>query len=108
MRILTFFFILFASFVHGQKLKNIEAIKLNTKFTLELHTDSLNNFSYNIVSTEPFEGELKMNSAFKLFDENIKENQIQGILAIGTFGSQRSILLAMKSGLFLRYFQQAR
>ncbi|MEQ8476144.1 hypothetical protein [Fulvivirga sp.] len=80
-------------------MKDIEAIKLNTKFILELTKDGSNNFTYEIVSTEPFEDELQMGSAFKLLDENLTNNRIQGILAIGTFGSRRSILLVMKNGL---------
>jgi hypothetical protein len=89
--------ILFATLVHGQKLKDIEAIKLNTKFMLELTKEDSNKFSYKIVSTEPFHGELE-SSSFKLLDEDLYNNQIQGILGIGTFGAQRSIQLLIKSG----------
>lgn len=100
MRILaTFlFFILFVPFVNGQKLKNIEAIELNTKFTLELTSDGSNNYSYKIISNEPFVDEIKSSSIPSFFDENLKTNQIQGIIAIGTFGAQRNVQLIMKSG----------
>lgn len=101
MRIPIAFFavIFFSSFAYGQKLKGFEAIKLNSKFTLELTKDGSNNFVYKIVSTEPFEDELQMSSAYKLLDKDLDNNRIQGILAIGTFGSQKSILLVLKSGL---------
>lgn len=101
MRILAAFLALalFAPYANGQKPKNIEAIELNSKFTLELTSEDSDNYGYNIISTESFEDEIKMSSAFKLLDEKLERNQIQGILAIGTFGSQRSVLLVIKSGL---------
>lgn len=101
MRILTILLasILMTTVSRGQKLKDIEAIKLNTKFILELTKNGSNELDYKIVSTEPFEGEIQMGSAFKLLDENLEINRIQGILAPGTFGSRMSILLVMKNGL---------
>lgn len=89
--------VLFTGAIYGQKLQDIEAIKLNTKFTLQLNKGDSNNFPYKIISTEPFEGELE-SSSFKLLDEDLNNNQIQGILGIGTFGSQRSVQLLIKSG----------
>lgn len=100
MRILPSIFVvvLCVSVADAQKLNDIDAININTKFTLELTPESSNNHSYKIVSTEPFEQKVKMSSAFSLLDKNIESNQIQGILTIGTFGSQRSVLLVMKNG----------
>ncbi|GAA5040886.1 hypothetical protein GCM10011506_42190 [Marivirga lumbricoides] len=101
MRILIVFLVLIlvVPFANGQKLKDIEAIQLNSKFMLELSRDSSGNLSYFIVSTEPFENELKMSSAFSLLDDDLNANQIQGIFAIGTFGTRRTVLLVMKNGL---------
>lgn len=101
MRILTVFlaFIFFVPFANGQKLKNFDAIELNTKFTLELSTDASGNISYNIVSTESFADELEMSSVGSLLDGDLEKNQIQGIFAVGTFGNRKSILLVMKNGL---------
>ena len=101
MRILVAFLaiILLAPLTYGQKLKKIKAINLDTKFTLELTKDGSHNLTYEIVSTEPFEVELEMGSAFNFFDEYLDNNRIEGIFAMGSFGSQRSILLVMKSGL---------
>ena len=92
-------FILFVPFSKGQKLKNIDTIELNTKFTIELSTDDSGNISYNIVSKQPYEDELQMSSVSSLLDADLEKNQIQGIFAIGTFGNRKSILLVMKNGL---------
>lgn len=91
--------ILFATSADGQNLRNIDAIQLNTKFTLELSTDASGNISYNIVSKEPYKDELQMSSVSSLLEADLENNQIQGVFAIGTFGDRRSILLVMKNGL---------
>ena len=85
--------------VQGQKWKDIDAIPLNTKFVLELTGDDRNDLSYQVVSSQPFKGELKMGDLPNVFDKEPAHNQVQGIFAIGKFGSRKNILLVMKSGL---------
>ncbi len=83
MRIITSLIAVFfvSSFAQAQKLKDIDAININTKFTLELTEVGPTDYSYQIVSTELFEEEFKMSSAFNLLDKNLASNQIQGILS---------------------------
>lgn len=94
--ILTIFF--FASHGNSQKLKSINSIELNSKFTLQLEKDNSGTISYNIISIESFNEELKMSSANNFLEKDIEHNQIQGILAMGMFGSNKSTLLVMNSG----------
>ncbi len=88
---------MFSQFSMSQKLENLEAIKLNTKFRLELiEIDS--RYSYKVVSKETFNSELETSSARKLLDDSLKNNEIQGIFGIGKFGNTNSIMLLIKSG----------
>ena len=91
--------VFWTSSANAQKLKDIASININTKFTLELTQEGSDGYSYKIVSVQPLEQEVEMSSAFDLLDKKLPDNQIQGLFAIGTFGSQKSVLLIMKSGL---------
>ena len=52
--------LLITQLVNGQKLQDIDAIKLNTKFTLQLTEDGSDRFVYKVVSIEPFNGPIKI------------------------------------------------
>lgn len=82
----------------SQKLKDYEAINLNTKFKLELIKIDSSNYSCKVISKESFSKELDSDSARLLLDDSLKSNEIQGIFAIGKFGNSKSILLVIKSG----------
>jgi len=82
----------------SQKLKDYEAINLNTKFKLELIKIDSSTYTCKVMSLESVSKELDSDSASSLLDDSLKTNEIQGIFAIGNFGSSKSILLVIKSG----------
>ncbi|WP_430815968.1 hypothetical protein [Carboxylicivirga sp. RSCT41] len=82
----------------SQRIENLEAIKLNTKFRLELIELDSSKYSYKVISTEIFNSELETSSARKLLDDSLKNNEIQGIFGFGKFGNTNSTLLLIKSG----------
>lgn len=82
----------------SQKLKDHEAINLNTIFKLELIKIDSTKYTFTVLSKESFNKELDSDSISSLLDESLKTNEIQGIFAIGKFGNSNSILLVIKSG----------
>ena len=56
-------------------------------------------FSYQIISTTPFNEAIQSSSINSYLDDSLGVNEVQGILTTGYFGSYKSILLSIKSGL---------
>jgi len=102
MRILisiTCIILFFTSVSEGQEVKELESIKLNTKFLLRLTATSSSEFSYEIISRSPFNETIQSSSINSYLADSLGTNEVQGILTTGYFGSYKSILLAIKSGL---------
>ena len=96
---ITSIILFFTSVSEAQELKEFEAIKLNTKFLIRLTATSSSEFSYEIISSGPFNETIESSSIHSYLDDSLGTNNIQGILTTGYFGSHKSILLAIKSGL---------
>ena len=110
MRVFTIIIVIlfFTQTSKSQKLKEYEPLNLNTKFKLELIKIDSINYTCKVISKEPFNKELESDSIRSLLDDSLKPNEIQGIFAIGKFGSSKSILLVVKSGteslLYFKFF----
>jgi hypothetical protein len=91
--------LLFTSFSKAQELKELDAIKLNTKFLLRLTPTNASEFSCEIVSVTPFNESIESSSIRSYLEESLGINEVQGILTTGYFGNQKCILLTIKSGL---------
>ena len=92
------FLLVFSSFSIAQELRNDGIIEINTKFRIKIKKKGTYDFSYEIISKVPFNDELNSGKAQSILDDTLEVNEIQGIFAIGTFGTQESTLLALKSG----------
>lgn len=97
--ILIALFILFSIHSFGQKSKADNVIEMNTKFTLELQTEDSLKYTFKIISKEPFEQEIEWSNARTYLDSVSLENQIQGILTRGKFGSRTNSILLIQNGL---------
>jgi len=89
----------FTSVSTAQELKEVKAIKLNTKFLIRLTATNSSEFSYEIISTTPFNEAIQSSSINSYLDDSLGTNEVQGILTTGYFGSYKTILMVIKSGL---------
>lgn len=92
-------FILFSINLFGQKNKVENVIDMNTKFIIELQTEDSLEYTYKIISKEPFTKEIEWSNAREYLDNSSLKNQIQGIFARGKFGNRTNSILLIQNGL---------
>ena len=97
--ILTVALICVISTLQGQKLKDSDIIKMNSKFTLKLETLDSIHYSFKVVKTEPFYQIVNLSETKSLFDETVEEGYIEGIFTYGKFGNRTNCFLMLKNGL---------
>ncbi|WP_299531218.1 hypothetical protein [Ulvibacterium sp.] len=90
--------LVFSSFLNAQELRNVSPIDINTKFRIKLIKKGASDFSYEIVSKVAFNDQLNSGKAPSILDDSLEVNEIQGIFAVGKFGTKKSTLLVLKSG----------
>lgn len=72
-------------------------IEFGTKFTLKL---SENDYSYSVIDKEPYTKTLGLTDIRSMFSqEDIKKDEIMGVLAYGKLGNDRQVFLILKNGL---------
>ena len=96
---LTIMLICIISTLQGQKLKDIDIVKINTEFILKLETKDSIHYSYKVVHTEPFYQMVNLSDSKSFFDENIGGEYIHGIFTYGKSGNKTNYFLIMKNGL---------
>jgi len=96
---LAFALIFIISTLHGQKSKELDTVKMNTKFTLKLETLDSIHYSFKMVHTEPFYQKINFSDSKPLFEESVGEGYIQGIFTYGEFGDKTNCFLLLKNGL---------
>ena len=97
--ILTIALISVISTLQGQKLKDSDVIKMNSKFILKLETLDSIHYSFKVIKTEPFYQTVNLSESKSLFDENVEDGYIQGIFTYGKFGNSTNCFLMLKNGL---------
>ena len=97
--ILTIALISVISTLQGQKIKDSDVVKMNSKFTLKLETLDSIHYSFRVIKTEPFYQTVNLSESKSLFDENIENGHIQGIFTYGKFGNRTNCFLMLKNGL---------
>ena len=97
--ILPIAFICVVSTLQGQKLKDSDIIRMNSKFILKLETLDSIYYSFKVVKTEPFYQMVNMSESKSLFDEIVEDGYIQGFFTYGKFGNRTNCFLMLKNGL---------
>jgi hypothetical protein len=92
-------FILFSINLFGQKNKVENVIEMNTRFTLELQTEDSLEYTFKIITKEPFTQQIEWSSAAEYLGSGHLKNQIQGIFTRGKFGSGTNSILLIQNGL---------
>lgn len=91
-------FLIISQISRSQEWENLNIISINTKFKLELVKIDSFEYTYNIISKEPFIGELNSDSAHLLLNDALNSNEVQGIFGYGNFGNSKNTILIVKSG----------
>jgi hypothetical protein len=84
--------------VYAQNNKKEDSmIEFGTKFTLKL---SENDYSYSVIDKEPYTKTLGLTDIRSMFSqEDIKKDEIIGVLAYGKLGDDRQVFLILRNGL---------
>ena len=83
----------------GQKNNQDILVRINTKFTLTLHTTDSVNYTCTLKNQEVYDEIINLSDAASILEKEVQQGEIEGIFTYGKFGDKLNIFLVLKSGL---------